>query len=161
MQPLFSKKNSNFITKVAVTLSAIASAVMVPTVASAQFPESVGQPNLAVYRLVNGRERVHQYTLRSLTRNQHGVILGVNWDNGIRSTYYLGRSGDLLIDDGTNGTWAYNPRENLLVLTVFSVGTFVFNMNDDCYSARYYWDAPADGCRDIITGQFVSGHWCR
>ena len=115
----------------------------------------------AAYELLNGKQGIHQYQVNSFMRNQHGIILGVIWDNGIESTYYLGRSGDLKVDDGSSGSWTYDSLRDLLILNVSQVGTFVFDMGSDSYQSRYYWDEPAAGCRDVLTGEFVSGHLCR
>lgn len=89
------------------------------------------------------------------------MILEVSWDNGVQSTYYIGRSGDLKVDDGSSGTWTYNSARNALVFNVYEVGRFVFELGAESYQSRYYWDGPADGCRNALTGEFVSGHLCR
>lgn len=89
------------------------------------------------------------------------MILEVIWDNGVQSIYYLGRSGDLKVDDGSSGTWTYNSVRDALVLNIFKVGKFIFDMGRENYQAQYYWDGPADGCRNVLTGEFVSGHLCR
>jgi len=115
----------------------------------------------AFYQLENGQQEVHQYTINSVTKNRHGIILEVVWDNGIESTYYLGRSGDLRVDDGNYGTWSYNSTRNAIVLNVSKVGKFVLELGTESYQSIYYWDEPADGCRNMLTGEFVSGHLCR
>lgn len=115
----------------------------------------------AFYELRNGQQGTHQYSINSFTKNQHGMILEVVWDNGVQSTYYLGRSGDLKVDDGSSGTWTYNSARDALVLNVNEVGRFVLELETESYTSRYYWDGPADGCRNVLTGEFVSGHLCR
>jgi hypothetical protein len=123
-------------------------------------PASAG---VAGFRLFNGSQGLHQYLITSFTRNIHGMVLNITWDNGIKSIYYLGRGGDLLVDDGHTGTWDYNSVQKSLILNVRNVGIFSFDLSSKDFSqvSRYYWDSPIDLCRDSLTGRPVSDYKCQ
>lgn len=113
--------------------------------------------NNAIIKLQNGEERTRRYTITNFTSNQNGFILEVNWDNGVESTYYLGRSNDLRVDDGKKGLWmydqSYDEGRGALVLNVIDVGTFILEMESETFNYFYYWHDPPDDCRHALTGR--------
>ena len=117
----------------------------------------------AKFKLLDRQLDLHQYVITSFIGNIHGMILNITWDNGIKSAYYLGKDGDLLVDDGSTGTWGYNIESKTLNLDVYKVGVFSFNLSnkDGSPTSRYYWDNPLNLCRDILAGRPVCDYQCQ